>query len=68
MEQEQIVVTGPLLTPRQVAKRLGVSAKTIRRWLGTAQLPVYFLKLPNGGIRVPQSELDEYIQAGRSVS
>lgn len=42
-------MSGPLLTARQVAELLGVSAETVLRWTRRGDLPA--LRLPGGAIR-----------------
>jgi excisionase family DNA binding protein len=43
------------LTARQVAKRLGVSLRTVRRWITTGKLPCR--RLPGGAVRVVAADL-----------
>jgi excisionase family DNA binding protein len=52
-------VTGPLLTARQVADLLGVSAETILRWVRRGQLPA--IRLPGGAIRIREDEIDAWL-------
>jgi excisionase family DNA binding protein len=44
-----------LLTVAQAADLLKVSDRTIRRWIEAKKVP--YLKLPNGGYRIPQASL-----------
>ncbi len=44
-----------LLTVAQVVKLLNVSDRTIRRWIAAEKVP--YLKLPDGGYRIPQASL-----------
>jgi len=50
---------GPLLTARQVADLLGVSAETVLRWTRRGELPA--IRLPGGAIRYRQTELDNWL-------
>jgi excisionase family DNA binding protein len=52
-------VTGRLLTAREVADRLGVSAETVLRWSRRRELPA--IKLPGGAIRYRADELDDWL-------
>jgi excisionase family DNA binding protein len=52
-----------LLTPEQVAERLGLSVLTVRAWLRSGQLPGV---KPGGRVwRVREHDLDEYIRGLR---
>jgi excisionase family DNA binding protein len=53
-------VTGRLLTAREVADRLGVTAETVLRWTRRGELPAF--KLPGGAIRFREAELDEWLE------
>lgn len=44
-----------LLTVAQAASLLGVSDRTIRRWIEAEKIP--YLELPSGGYRIPQGAL-----------
>ena len=44
-----------LLTVAQAASLLGVSDRTIRRWIEADRIP--YLELPSGGYRIPQGAL-----------
>ena len=44
----------PLLTARQVAELLGVSAETVLRWTRRGELPA--IRLPSGAIRYRPDE------------
>ena len=52
-----------LLTTEDIARRLGVSVKTVRRWVTTGRLPFSHLRLPNGVIRVPRRGFELYLSA-----
>jgi excisionase family DNA binding protein len=54
-------VTGRLLTARQVADTLGVSAETVLRWTRRGDLPA--IRLPGGAIRYREDELDAWLAA-----
>jgi excisionase family DNA binding protein len=53
------LVEGPLLTAREVADELGVSAETILRWTRGGKLPA--VRLPSGALRYRRSELLAWI-------
>jgi excisionase family DNA binding protein len=48
-----------LLTARDVADRLGLTAETILRYVRAGDLPA--IKLPGGAVRVKASKLDEWL-------
>jgi excisionase family DNA binding protein len=50
---------GRLLTARQVADRLGVSAETILRWTRRGQLPAF--RLPGGALRYRDVDLADWL-------
>jgi excisionase family DNA binding protein len=52
-------VSGRLLTARQVAGDLGVSAETILRWTRRGELPA--IKLPGGAIRFRETDLEDWL-------
>ena len=52
---------GPLLTEGEVAERLGVSPRTVRRWRGRGLLP--FVKIA-GTVRIRLSDLDRVSRPG----
>ena len=52
----------PLLTIDQVAERLGVSAKTIRRWVKQGDLPIHRL---GRGLRVTETDFERFLAARR---
>jgi excisionase family DNA binding protein len=54
-------VTDRLLTARQVADRLGVTAETVLRWTRRGDLPGF--RLPGGAIRFRAAELDGWLDA-----
>jgi len=52
-------VTGPLLTAREVADLLDVSAETVLRWTRRGELPA--IKLPGGAIRFREDKIDAWL-------
>ena len=50
-----------LLTARQVAELLDVSAETILRWTRRGELPA--IQLPGGAIRYRRTDLDAWLDA-----
>lgn len=54
-------MTGPLLTAREVADMLGVSAETVLRWTRRGELPA--IRLPGGAIRYREADLEEWLAA-----
>jgi excisionase family DNA binding protein len=62
-------MTDPLLTAREVAELLGVSAETVLRWVRAGTLPA--IRLPSGAIRFQEATLDDWLTAsatpGRGV-
>jgi excisionase family DNA binding protein len=52
-------MTGRLMTARQVAELLGVSAETILRWSRRGELPA--IRLPGGGLRFREDELEDWL-------
>jgi excisionase family DNA binding protein len=44
------------LTPEEIAEIFRVHVVTVRRWIAGGQLNA--IRLPGGGYRIPQSELD----------
>ena len=57
-------MSGPLLTARDVAELLGVSAETVLRYVRRGELPA--IRLPGGAIRFQPDDLDAWL-AGRAV-
>ena len=51
-------------TPEEIAEILRVHVVTVRRWIAAGQLGA--IRLPGGGYRIPQSELDR-LCTGSSV-
>ena len=51
-------------TPEEIAEILRVHVVTVRRWIAAGQLGG--IRLPGGGYRIPQSELDR-LCTGSSV-
>jgi excisionase family DNA binding protein len=54
-------MTGRLLTARDVADVLGVSAETVLRWHRRGDLPA--IRLPGGAIRFREDDLDGWLAA-----
>jgi excisionase family DNA binding protein len=54
-------VTDRLLTARQVADRLGITAETVLRWTRRGDLPGF--RLPGGALRFGAAELDAWLDA-----
>lgn len=54
-------ITSPLLTAREVAELLSVSAETVLRWTRCGELPAF--RMPGGAIRFRAEELDEWLAA-----
>ncbi len=52
-------MTDRLLTAREVAGLLGVSAETVLRWTRRGDLPA--IRLPGGALRYGQTALDKWI-------
>jgi excisionase family DNA binding protein len=52
-------MTGRLLTAREVAELLGVSAETVLRWTRRGMLPA--IRLPSGAIRFREDALDAWM-------
>ena len=52
-------MTGRLLTARDVAELLGVSAETVLRWTRRGDLGA--IKLPGGAIRYSEADLDQWL-------
>lgn len=50
---------GPMLTAREVADLLGVSAETVLRWTRRGDLPAF--RLPGGALRYREDALDEWL-------
>ena len=49
-----------LLTAREIAQRLGVSAETVLRWARRGEVP--FIRLPGGAIRFREDEIEEWLE------
>lgn len=54
------------LTVAAVAEDLGVSMRTVSRWIAAGELEA--LRLPGGGLRIPQSGYDDWKRAHLAVS
>jgi excisionase family DNA binding protein len=55
-----------LLTVAQAAALLNVSDKTIRRWVTDDKVP--YVKLPSGGLRIPQGALLASLQGTHDLA
>lgn len=55
-----------LLTVAQAASLLNVSEKTIRRWVSAEKVP--YVKLPSGGLRIPQGALFASLQGTHDLA
>lgn len=55
----------PLLTPKQVAERLQLNERTIRRWIVAGKLRGVWLGTDRAGWRIRISELDRLLQSER---
>jgi len=55
----------PLLTVTQTAEHLGVSNKTVRRWIAEGDLPIHRL---GRSIRITERDLLDFIKMRRSTS
>jgi excisionase family DNA binding protein len=53
-------VNGRLLTAREVADLLGVSAETVLRWTRRGELPA--IRLPGGAIRYREHDLERWLE------
>jgi len=52
-------MTEKLLTPSEVAKRLGVTLRTVQRWIAEGELPSYKL----GKVRrISEEQLEEFLR------
>jgi excisionase family DNA binding protein len=51
----------PLLTAREVAERLGVSASALLRWTRAGQVPA--VKLPSGAVRYRPEQIEAWLAA-----
>ena len=49
-----------LLTAREVADLIGVSAETVLRWTRRGELPA--IRLPGGAVRYREDELDAWLE------
>lgn len=52
-------MTGRLLTTRELAEQLGVSAETVLRWVKRGQLPG--IRLPSGALRFPEATIEQWL-------
>lgn len=49
-----------LITARELAGRLGVSSETVLRWARRGDIPA--IKLPGGGIRFDENEVERWLE------
>jgi excisionase family DNA binding protein len=62
------MVTGELLTVRDVADQLGVSAQTVRRWVREGDLEALKLGSRRGAsVRIPPRAVDQFLQRPAGV-
>jgi excisionase family DNA binding protein len=54
-----------LLTVRDVAGRLQISEKSVRRRIGSSQLPAVQLGAPGMPLRINERDLDAYLERAR---
>ncbi len=59
-------MTSRLLTAREVADLLAVSAETVLRWTRRGDLPA--LRLPSGAMRYREADLDRWLAQRATVS
>ncbi len=57
------VIEREMLSPREVARRLGVSRRTVRRWVAAGVLPAYRV---GGVIRIHPEELARFLERSRT--
>ncbi len=58
-------MTDRLLTARELADHLGVSAETVLRWTRKGELPA--IRLPGGAIRFREADLEAWFSARATV-
>jgi excisionase family DNA binding protein len=56
-----------LLSPKEVAARLGVKAETVRTWKHQGRFP-NARSLPNGAMRIPVTDVDALLASAQSAS
>ena len=56
----------PMLTTSEVAARLAVSPKTVRRWVERGYLP-NAVQPPGGHVRIPESDVEAMLAKWRAV-
>src|SRR4051812_5182215 len=59
------VVTGRLLTAREIAEQLGVSTGALLRWTRAGRVPA--VKLPSGAVRYVPEQIDRWLE-GQSMA
>ena len=57
------VIEREMLSPTEVARRLGVSRRTVRRWVAAGVLPAYRV---GGVIRIHPEELARFLERSRT--
>lgn len=55
----------PFLTVAEVAARLGIDERTVRRWILSGRLPAVQLGGPRAPVRIPSDELRAWLEARR---
>ena len=66
LAMRQTTARPQLLTVAQAASLLNVSEKTIRRWVSAEKVP--YVKLPSGGLRIPQGPLFASLQGTHDLA
>jgi molybdopterin-binding protein len=60
------MTSSTLLTPRQVAEKLGISYPAVKHWILAGRIRT--VKTPGGHHRIPLSALEEFMPAGSAHS
>lgn len=53
-----------MLTPKEVRIKLGISKRTLYRWIKTGKMKA--IVLPSGRIRIPREEVEKILRASMS--
>jgi excisionase family DNA binding protein len=53
-----------MLTPKEVRVKLGISKRTLYRWIKTGKIKA--VVLPSGRIRIPREEVEKILRAAPS--
>jgi excisionase family DNA binding protein len=56
----------PFLTVAEVAARLGIDERTVRRWIVSGRLPAIQLGGPRAPVRIPVDEFDAWLETRRT--